>query len=65
MDKKPKSKFSQLAKDFCDVKYLENGVRDPRAYIDEKKIMSFRDELDKFAQCLTCLRCKLNTQKHL
>lgn len=50
LDKKPKSKFSQLAKDFCDVKYLENGVRDPRAYIDEKKIMSFRDELDKFAQ---------------
>ena len=50
LDAKPKSKFSQLVKDFCGVKYLENGVRDPRAYVDEKKIVDFRNELESFAK---------------
>ena len=31
LDKNPKSLFSQYATKFYDVKYLENGIRDPRA----------------------------------
>ena len=53
LDKNPKSKFSKLASEFCGVKYLENGVRDPRAYVDEKKILNFRNEIEKFAQQAT------------
>ena len=53
LDKNPKSKFSKLATEFCGVKYLESGVRDPRAYVDEKKILNFRNEIEKFAQQAT------------
>lgn len=49
-DKKPNAKFSKLAQEFCGVKRLKNGVRDPRAYVDEKKIIEFKTEIEKFAK---------------
>ena len=49
LDKNPNEKFSKLAEKFCGVKYLENGVRDPRQFIDEKKIKEFQKEIEKFA----------------
>lgn len=50
LDKNPKSEFAKLAEEFCDVKYLKNRVRDPRAYVDEKKIANFQKEIENFAQ---------------
>ena len=48
LDKNPDSKFSKLCEEYCDVKYLKNRVRDPRAFVNEKKIKAFQKELEKF-----------------
>lgn len=48
-DNKPNELFSTLAEEFCDVKFLENRVRDPRKYIDETKIENFQKEIENFA----------------
>ncbi len=50
LDKNPKSQFSKLTEEFCGVKYLKNGVRDPRVYVDESKIESFKNEIEMFAK---------------
>ncbi len=50
LDKKPNAQFSKLTEEFCGVKYLENGVRDPRSYVDEKKIANFKNEIENFAK---------------
>ena len=50
LDKNPKSMFSKLSERFCGVKYLENGVRDPRAYVNEKEIEKLKLEIEKFAR---------------
>lgn len=49
LDKNPDTKISKLCEKYCGVKYLKNRVRDPREYVDEKKISSFLNELKKFA----------------
>ena len=49
LDKNPNSAFSKLAEKFCGVKKLENGIRDPREYVNVKKIEKFKLEIDKFA----------------
>jgi len=49
LDKNPDSKISKLCEKYCGVKYLKNRVRDPREYVDEKKIDNFLKELKKFA----------------
>lgn len=46
LDKNPESKFAKLS----GAKYLKNGVRDPRLFIDEKKIKDFQNEIEKFAK---------------
>ena len=46
LDKNPESKFAKLS----GTKYLKNGVRDPRLFIDEKKIKDFQNEIEKFAK---------------
>ena len=33
-----------------DVKYLENGIRDPRAFVNTKKLAEFKKELENFAK---------------
>ena len=48
LDKNPESKFAKLCEEYCGVKYLKNRIRDPRAYVDEKKIETFKKELQKF-----------------
>lgn len=50
LDKNPKEKFSELTEQFCGIKRLSNGVRDPRAYVNEKKIIEFKTEIEKFAK---------------
>ena len=50
LDKKPDSKFSKLCEEYCGVKYLENGVRDPREFVDTKKIIEFKNEITKFSK---------------
>lgn len=50
LDNNPEAEFSKLAEKFCGVKRLKNGVRDPRAYLDIKKIEAFKAEIEKFAQ---------------
>jgi len=48
LDKNPKSMFTELVTKFCGVKYLENGVRDPRSFVNEGKILAFQKEIEKF-----------------
>ena len=50
LDSKPNSQFSKLTEEFCGVKYLKEGIRDPRAYVDEKAISNFQKEIEKFAK---------------
>ena len=50
LDKNPKSLFSQYAKQFYDVKYLENNIRDPRAWVNTEKLVQLKKEMEKFAQ---------------
>lgn len=50
LDNNAGSKFSKLAEKYCDVKYLKNGIRDPRSFVDENKIKKFQKEIEKFAQ---------------
>lgn len=49
LDKNPNSEFSKLCEEYCGVKYLKNRVRDPREFVDTKKIEDFIKELQKFA----------------
>lgn len=50
LDKNPNSEFSKLCKEYCGVKYLENGIRDPREFVDTNKIEEFRIEVEKFSK---------------
>ena len=50
LDKNPDSKISKLCEKYCGVEYLKNRVRDPREFVDEKKIGKFLDELRKFSK---------------
>lgn len=42
------SVFVQYAKKFGKIQMLENGVRDPRAYVDIKQLGKFRNDLEVF-----------------
>lgn len=50
LDKNPKSQFSKYAKKFCGVRYLDNEIRDPRAFVNEDKILNLKKEIEKFAK---------------
>ena len=50
LDNNPDSKFAKLAEKYCGVKYLKNRVRDPREFVNEKKIELFKKEIEKFAK---------------
>jgi hypothetical protein len=50
LDNNPLEKFSKLTEEFCGVKRLENGYRDPRVFVDEKKIKVFKNEIEKFVK---------------
>lgn len=48
LDKNPESDFAKLCEEYCGVKYLKNKVRDPREFVDTRKIESFIKEIKKF-----------------
>ena len=49
LDKNPDSKFAKLCEEYCGVKYLKNRVRDPREFVDTRKINDFSKEIEKFS----------------
>ena len=49
LDKNPNSKVSKLCSKYCGVKFLKNGSRDPREFVDEQKIANFIKELKNFS----------------
>lgn len=44
--------FIKYAKKFEKIKMLESGIRDPREYVDLKKLGSFRNDIEVFSQKL-------------
>lgn len=42
--------FVKYAKKFKKIKMLDNGIRDPRAYVDIKNLEKFRNDMADFAQ---------------
>ena len=50
LDKNPDSYFAKLCEEYCGVKYLKNRIRDPREFVDTKKIEAFKNELEKFGK---------------
>ena len=46
------SVFVQYANKFGKLKMLDNGIRDPREYVDTKKLAQFIEDIEKFAQKL-------------
>lgn len=50
IDKNPNSIFVKFAKQFDKLKMLENGIRDPRAFVEIKELVNLKDDIAKFAQ---------------
>lgn len=50
VDNNPKSLFTKYANKFEKVKMLKNGIRDPRAYVDIKKLAQFKKDIEEFAK---------------
>lgn len=50
VDKNPDSWFVKYANKYKKVSMLENGVRDPRCYVDLKDLKSFRDSIAEISQ---------------
>ena len=50
VDNNPKSMFCQYANKFKKIKLLENGIRDPRAYVNTKELANFKKEIEDFAK---------------
>lgn len=47
VDNNPKSLFVKYADKYKKVTMLENGIRDPRRYVDFKELKSFRDSIEE------------------
>lgn len=56
--KNSKTLFVKYANKFEKIKMLDNGIRDPREYVNIKNIAKFRNDIEKFAQ-------KATTQKDI
>lgn len=48
IDNNPDSIFVKFAKKQKKLFYLENGIRDPRRYVDVEDLKNFREEIEKF-----------------
>ncbi len=48
IDSKPQNLFSKIAAAQGKITYLENGIRDPRKFVDIKDLAKFRTELENF-----------------
>ena len=44
------TQFIKFAKKFGKIQILENGVRDPRTYVDIKNLSKFRNDIKTFAE---------------
>ena len=50
IDNNPNSKFTKFAQKFSGVKFIKGkNIRDPRAYVDEKKVSKLADSIAAFA----------------
>ncbi len=49
LDTKPKSIFAKIVSKNGDVKYLKNGVRDPRCFVDTEKVFKLSTQMNEFA----------------
>lgn len=56
--KNSKTLFVKYANEFEKIKMLDNGIRDPREYVNIKNLAKFRNDIEKFAQ-------KAATQKNI
>lgn len=50
IDNNPNSVFAKIANELKKIKLLENGIRDPRNYIDIKELANLKDDLAQFAK---------------
>ena len=50
IDKNPNSVFVKFANKFNKLKILENGIRDPRAFVEIKELVNLKEDIAKFAQ---------------
>lgn len=50
VDNNPKSLFVKYADKFEKVKMLDSGIRDPRAYVNIKKLAEFKKDIEEFAK---------------
>ncbi|MCM1009490.1 MAG: hypothetical protein NC390_01250 [Fusobacterium sp.] len=50
VDNNPKSLFVKYADKYKKVTMLENGVRDPRKYVDLKELKAFRDSIENISK---------------
>ena len=48
IEKNPDSIFVKYARKFGKVKFLENNIRDPRAFVDIKDIVKFKENIESF-----------------
>ena len=48
IDNNPKALFTKLAGQNGKIKLLENGIRDPRAYVDIPELVKFKNNIEKF-----------------
>ena len=49
IDNNPKSILAKYTKKNKLIKYLDNGIRDPREFVDTKRVMNLADEMKAFA----------------
>lgn len=50
VDKNPRSLFVKYADKFQKIKMLDNGIRDPREYVNIKKLAEFKQDIENFAK---------------
>lgn len=50
VDNNPKSLFVKYADKFEKIKLLKSGIRDPRAYVNIKKLAEFKKDIEEFAK---------------
>ncbi|MCI1274139.1 MAG: hypothetical protein LKG27_06885 [Clostridiaceae bacterium] len=50
IDNNPKSLFVKFAAKFNKIKMLNENVRDPRCYVDTKKLAQFKKEIEKYSE---------------
>ncbi len=50
VDKNPDNLFVKYANKYKKISLLENGVRDPRKYVDLKELLAFRDNIAEISQ---------------